>query len=117
MPDKTRMAASYQPSRAAASWPLGLAFGPQAQNNDPSMNLRQLILILCATLLVLAQGCGRKTYQVKGVVHEVSPEKKQVRVEHERIPGYMDAMTMMFDVKDTNELTGLKPGDNISFRM
>src|SRR5881628_979862 len=29
----------------------------------------------------------------------------------------MDAMTMVFDVKNTNELTGLQPGDNISFRM
>lgn len=81
------------------------------------MKLRRLLIILSATLLVLAQGCGRKTYQVKGVVQEVLLTNKQVRIEHERIPGYMDAMTMMFDVKDTNELTGLKPGDNISFRM
>lgn len=74
-------------------------------------------MILGAAALVLVQGCGRKTYQVKGVVQEVSPEKKQVSVAHERIPGYMDAMTMKFDVKDTNELAGLKPGDDISFRM
>jgi len=60
---------------------------------------------------------GTKTYEVKGVVVEVSLTNNQVRVQHEKIPGYMDAMTMPFDVKDTNELAGLAPGDNISFRM
>jgi protein SCO1 len=60
---------------------------------------------------------GTKTFQVKGVVKEVLPANNQVRIEHEKIPDYMDAMTMLFDVKDTNELTGLAPGDNISFRM
>lgn len=58
-----------------------------------------------------------KIFEVKGVVKEVLPAENQVRIEHERIPDYMDAMTMLFDVKDTNELTGLAPGDNISFRM
>jgi protein SCO1/2 len=58
-----------------------------------------------------------KTFQVKGVVKEVLPANSQVRIEHEKIPDYMDAMTMLFDVKDTNELSGLAPGDNISFRM
>jgi len=62
-------------------------------------------------------GKGSKSYQVKGVVEEVLPEKKQVVIKHEDIPGYMDAMTMKFDVKSTNELAGLKPGDDISFRM
>jgi protein SCO1/2 len=54
---------------------------------------------------------------VKGVVEEVFPNRKQVRVKHETITNYMDAMTMQFDVKDTNELTGLKAGDDITFRM
>jgi protein SCO1/2 len=81
------------------------------------MNWKRLMVVLCVALAVLVQGCGRKTYQVKGVVQEVFPEKKQVSIKHEKIPGYMDAMTMKFDVRDTNELTGLKPGDDVSFRM
>jgi protein SCO1 len=66
-----------------------------------------------------AQSTGKDStnYQVKGVVEEVLPAKKQVIIKHEEIPGYMDAMTMRFDVKDTNELAGLKPGDDVSFRM
>jgi protein SCO1 len=82
------------------------------------MKCSPLPLTVCVTLLALiSQGCARKTYQVKGVVQEVLPARQEVRIAHEKIPGYMDAMTMAFTVKDTNELTGLKPGDDISFRM
>jgi protein SCO1/2 len=40
-----------------------------------------------------------------------------VRIKHEEIPDYMQAMTMPFEVKNTNELTGLVPGDPVAFRM
>jgi protein SCO1/2 len=56
-------------------------------------------------------------YQVKGVVKELEPEKRKVKITHEEIPGYMEAMTMLFDVKDARELEGLQPGDTVSFRM
>jgi protein SCO1 len=56
-------------------------------------------------------------FQVKGVVVELLPAEKSVRIQHEEIPGYMDAMTMPFEVKDTNELAGLNAGDAVSFRM
>ena len=70
-----------------------------------------------ATNAVTAPAASQKTFQVKGVVKEVIPARSQVRVQHEKIPDYMDAMTMLFDVKDTNELADLQPGDDISFRM
>jgi protein SCO1 len=102
------------------------------------MKWMQYIVVL--GLAVLAQGCAkedaqptppkqesatsqkttsgeRQIFQVKGVVREVLAARKQVRIEHEKIPDYMDAMTMPFDVKDTNELSGLQAGDNITFRM
>jgi protein SCO1/2 len=60
---------------------------------------------------------SQQVFQVKGVVQEVLPEKKKVRIEHETIPNYMEAMTMMFDVKDAKELAGLTPGDQVAFRM
>jgi protein SCO1/2 len=60
---------------------------------------------------------NRQTYEVKGVVKEVMPDRKKAKIAHEDIPGYMEAMTMLLDVKDTNELNGLQPGDNITFRM
>jgi protein SCO1/2 len=40
-----------------------------------------------------------------------------VKIKHEEIPGYMAAMTMEFEVRGTNELTGLTAGDTVAFRM
>lgn len=75
-------------------------------------------LLLAVLLMLTGAACDKQqTFQVKGVVREVAPEKKTVKIDHEKIPGYMDAMTMDFDVKDAKELTGLQPGDTVSFRM
>ncbi len=63
------------------------------------------------------QRTNQQVFQVKGVVLEVNPSEKTVRIRHEEVPGYMPAMTMPFDVKNTNELAGLAPGDAVSFRM
>jgi protein SCO1/2 len=60
---------------------------------------------------------NRRIFQAKGVIKELKPERQQVIIAHEEIPGYMPAMTMPFDVKDAQELVGLQPGDAISFRM
>jgi protein SCO1 len=59
----------------------------------------------------------QQVFQVKGVVLGVKPAEKSVEIKHEAIPGYMPAMTMPFDVKDTNLLTGLKAGDSVSFQL
>ena len=56
-------------------------------------------------------------YEVKGEVRKLEPDGKSVVVKHEAVPGYMPAMTMPFEVKNTNELRGLAPGDVITFRM
>ena len=56
-------------------------------------------------------------FSVKGVVKELKPDGKTAVVQHEEIPNYMPAMTMPFEVKNTNELTGLRPGDEVSFRL
>jgi len=56
-------------------------------------------------------------YQVKGVIVELEGDGKTVRIKHEEIPGYMAAMTMPFEVRDTNELAGLEAGDHVAFRM
>jgi protein SCO1/2 len=100
--------------------------------------MRNVWSILLGGLLLAGLGCGknsgenkaagdappasaaastnRQVYQVRGVVKEILSPKK-VKVAHEEIPGYMVAMTMPFDVKNTNELSGLAAGDSISFDM
>ena len=62
-------------------------------------------------------GTNPVIYQVKGLIKELLPEKKKVKIAHEDIPGYMEAMTMMLDVRDAKELDGLQPGDSVTFRM
>lgn len=56
-------------------------------------------------------------HAAKGVVIEVDSADKKITIKHETIPGYMQGMTMPFDVQDTNELAGLAPGDPVSFRI
>lgn len=78
-----------------------------------------ILTLVCSALCVAAAeiAASNQVFQVNGVVVEVAPEEKSVRIKHEEIPGYMKAMTMNFDVLDTNELAGLEPGDPVTFRM
>ena len=64
-----------------------------------------------------AQHTNQQIFQVKGVVIEVKPREKSVTIKHEAVLDYMPAMTMPFDVKDTNELSGIEAGDPVSFRL
>ena len=93
----------------------------------------RLVLLMCMAALALS-GCGRppaavdsatpsaavanaRFFEVKGVVVDLETDGRTVKIKHERIPGYMDAMTMPFEVRDTNELAGLAAGDSVSFRL
>lgn len=82
-----------------------------------------LSVFLCVLALLCLTSCrqhsveSRKSYSVRGVVEKVDTTNSSVTVKHEAIPGYMEAMTMPFDVKNTNELRGLKGGDRIAFQM
>lgn len=58
-----------------------------------------------------------RDYTVRGVVREARPAKSQLVVKHEEIPGYMDAMTMPFTVRDPKILESVKPGDAITFQL
>jgi protein SCO1/2 len=58
-----------------------------------------------------------RDFTVSGVVRETRPAKSQLIVKHEEIPGYMDAMTMPFRVRDPKILESVKPGDAITFQL
>lgn len=55
-----------------------------------------------------------KTYKLRGKVVSTNPAKGEVTVDHEAIPGFMDAMTMPYKLKDANILSELHPGDLIT---
>ena len=85
------------------------------------------IFFLCGLLLAL--GCKRETfappisaatnqtYTVRGVVQAIAPDFHHATIKHEKIPGYMAAMTMDFSVKNTNELNHISVGDEITFTL
>ena len=54
-------------------------------------------------------------YEAVGVVVSFMGVKKFVNVDHETIPGFMNAMTMPFEVKDSTLLRGIQEGDSITF--
>jgi protein SCO1/2 len=91
---------------------------------------RVVVAVALTAFLLLPSGCGRTApqagvpaavaptrttveYPLVGVVRQVDPTAGTVTVRHEAIPGFMDAMTMPFTVKDRRELDDLRPGDGI----
>ena len=53
---------------------------------------------------------------VNGVVVKVDPSASKITLRHGEIANlHMDAMTMVFAVRDPNMLSGLKAGDAIKF--
>jgi len=56
-------------------------------------------------------------FEARGTVRELNADGRTVVIHHESITNYMDAMTMPFKVKDTNQLRGLALGDEVRFRL
>jgi protein SCO1/2 len=58
-----------------------------------------------------------KSFDACGVVRQIADDRRKATIQHEAIAGYMSAMTMEFNVKDTNELNGISPSDEITFKL
>jgi protein SCO1/2 len=76
-----------------------------------------LFSVLAVLCLVSCRHPENRTFFVRGVLQEIKPDGQVAVIRHEAIPGYMEAMTMPFDVKTTNELANVRPGDEIEFRL
>ena len=50
----------------------------------------------------------RSLFTVKGVVKSIEEDLSSARIEHEEIPGYMQAMTMPFAIGDANEWSSIQ---------
>jgi len=92
--------------------------------------LRGFFLMLNLAVALLAAGCGQapagpasgsgtnaQIFQVNGVVMALQLREKSVTIKHAAVTNYMPAMTMPFEVRDTNELAGLEAGDPVTFRL
>lgn len=78
------------------------------------------VLLLASGLLladILHAAEKVQSFQVRGVVRELRPDKKEMVIRHETIPGYMDAMVMPFTVRDSKSFKQVRPGDRVTFRL
>jgi Cu/Ag efflux protein CusF len=53
-------------------------------------------------------------YKLDGVVMSVTPQDHIVKIDGQKIEGWMEAMKMEYPVKDQNEFTGLQVGEHIT---
>lgn len=83
-----------------------------------TMRIVTALLVLC-----LAIACNRnapatnspeKRYHLRGKVVSIDKRAKMANIDGEAIPGFMDAMTMPYEVKPESELDKLVPGDAIT---
>ena len=57
------------------------------------------------------------TFAAAGVVRKVDAERRKAVIAHETIAGFMEAMTMEFDVASGEPLADLRAGDAVAFRL
>ena len=74
-------------------------------------------LIGMATLFLAAPLWAAQQYSVAGMVMKVDPTHKSFVASCDAIPGYMEAMTMPFEVRDRKELMEIAPGTMVSFTL
>jgi protein SCO1/2 len=74
------------------------------------------LAVLLALVTLLGSACAT-VYEARGLVLRVDPAAATVTVSHDAIPGYMGAMVMPFTVREPRELTGVRPGDVVNFRL
>lgn len=70
-------------------------------------------LVLVSTTALANCGAPEERYELSGEVVAIDRERGRVSVNHEAIPGFMDAMTMPFRVKDRRLLRVMSPGDDL----
>jgi protein SCO1/2 len=61
-----------------------------------------------------AAASSYKEYKLRGKVVSTNPATGEVTLDHEAIPGFMEAMTMPYKLKDPGILSELHPGDVIT---
>jgi protein SCO1/2 len=58
-----------------------------------------------------------KTFPIHGKVVSVDAAKGSILLDHEAVPGFMDAMTMTYKLKDASVASELHPGDRIMAKL
>ncbi len=69
-----------------------------------------LSLFLCSSALA-------DSHTTTGVIEQIEDGGKTLIIQHQEFPGFMDAMTMPFNLKDPGMSEGLKAGDEVEFTI
>jgi len=76
-----------------------------------------ILLSACSGPSERQPSSGERVFKVDGVVKTIRSDRRTAVIQHEGIPGYMEAMTMPCRVKDAAELKTIGVGDVIKFRF
>ncbi len=79
--------------------------------------VRLLRVVALVVLAVATLSAADKQFTVRGMVVKVDAAARSVVVSHETIAGFMDAMTMPFEVRQPADLNGLVPGAVVEFTL
>ncbi len=77
------------------------------------MTKQRFCIVIFVLLLGFLSACQRvpeKRYAMTGKVVSVDKEQRQAMIHHEKIEGFMDAMTMPFNIKEDWAVSALAPG-------
>lgn len=75
------------------------------------------LVAVIAVLILSTSAWAAQQYSAAGMVLRVNPSAKTFVVSCQNIPGFMEAMTMPFEVRDAGELRGLAPGAMVNFTL
>lgn len=79
--------------------------------------MKRGIGLIVLVFLTAARGPAAQNHDLSGLVLNIDAAHKSMTVSCTAVPGYMDAMTMPFDVRDAKMLDGIKPGATIDFTL
>lgn len=81
------------------------------------MTMRNALLAVAIWIPAAMQAVAANEHAVQGILLQVDQEKRSILVSCDAIPGYMEAMVMPFEVRDTDALKSLAPGTTVRFKM
>lgn len=93
---------------------VGFVFGSLWWSREVGRLRREVEL---ARPITLTRPTGERRWSVRGIVRVVAPEINRIFIDHENIPGLMEAMTMTFEPADPTLLNGVTPGDRVRFTL
>ena len=75
------------------------------------------MVLLALSLSVATSASAEQRYSARGLILKLDLAHNTMIVSTDTIPGFMEAMTMPYSVRDAKELEGLKPGSLIDFTL